>query len=220
MILGRLSLALRQQNWLAVGIEFLIVTAGVFLGIQFGNWNDARVADARQARYLERLQDDFEIIRNGLVRERQRSERFNALSSELRDWLADDADLVGRVTDEHIDALMSASRPPRPSPTYLEMQASGAFSRIDRQGLRTALISYHLHTEVAERGLEWALAGFDPERAAFAMLGRPEPDYDLLRRSYREVSYMALAHALQIEYADAGMELAEAVLSELSKAMP
>ena len=39
MIIQRLGTRLRQQDWLAVTIELLLVMAGVFLGIQMSNWN-------------------------------------------------------------------------------------------------------------------------------------------------------------------------------------
>ncbi len=42
MILSRLTHALREQNWLAVGIEFIIVEAGVVIGFQISAWNEAR----------------------------------------------------------------------------------------------------------------------------------------------------------------------------------
>lgn len=43
MILRRLAQNLREQNWTAIGIEFVLLVAGVFLGIQVANWNEARV---------------------------------------------------------------------------------------------------------------------------------------------------------------------------------
>lgn len=32
----------KNQNWTAVALDFVIVVAGVFIGIQVSNWNDAR----------------------------------------------------------------------------------------------------------------------------------------------------------------------------------
>ncbi|MEO8974521.1 MAG: hypothetical protein ABI552_01990 [Casimicrobiaceae bacterium] len=39
MILRRLSQSLKEQNWTAIWIEFVLVVAGVFVGIQVANWN-------------------------------------------------------------------------------------------------------------------------------------------------------------------------------------
>lgn len=52
MILRRITEHVRTQNWFAVGIDFLIVIVGVFIGIQVSNWNDARAEKAREALLL------------------------------------------------------------------------------------------------------------------------------------------------------------------------
>ena len=76
MIMRRFASRLRQQDWLAVTIEFALVVAGVFLGIQVANWNDARKELALEATYLARIAQDIrsdvadmdEIIRVSAVR--------------------------------------------------------------------------------------------------------------------------------------------------------
>ncbi len=42
MILRRFAEALKQQNWTAIAIEFVLLVLGVFLGIQVSNWNAER----------------------------------------------------------------------------------------------------------------------------------------------------------------------------------
>lgn len=53
--LGRLTQAVRQQNWFAVGLEVVIVIVGVFLGIQIGNWNEARLDAHRREQIVGAL---------------------------------------------------------------------------------------------------------------------------------------------------------------------
>lgn len=60
-ILDRLSDAIRQQNWFAVVLEFLIVTAGVLMGIQVSNWNQERKDQREITRLLERIEPDVRI---------------------------------------------------------------------------------------------------------------------------------------------------------------
>ena len=55
MILRRLTENLRAQNWTAIGIEFLIVVLGVFIGTQVANWNQQRLAKVDTQRMLEQL---------------------------------------------------------------------------------------------------------------------------------------------------------------------
>ena len=40
MILSSVVKHVREQNWFAVGVDFLIVVVGVFIGIQVSNWNE------------------------------------------------------------------------------------------------------------------------------------------------------------------------------------
>ena len=43
MIVRRAANALKEQNWTTILIEFVLLVAGVFLGIQAANWNEQRV---------------------------------------------------------------------------------------------------------------------------------------------------------------------------------
>ena len=42
MRLRRITEHVKTQNWFAVGLDFVIVVGGVFIGIQVSNWNEAR----------------------------------------------------------------------------------------------------------------------------------------------------------------------------------
>ena len=55
MILRRFAEALKQQNWAAIAIEFVLLVLGVFLGIQVANWNEARADRAAYEAALGRL---------------------------------------------------------------------------------------------------------------------------------------------------------------------
>ena len=61
MILRRTSEALRNQDWVTVAVELLILVLGVFLGLQVNNWNEARL-EARQSEiFTERLLADLRV---------------------------------------------------------------------------------------------------------------------------------------------------------------
>ena len=55
MILRRLAYNLREQNWTAIAIEFVLLVLGVFLGIQVANWNEARASERLGRAYVQRL---------------------------------------------------------------------------------------------------------------------------------------------------------------------
>ena len=58
MLLRRVIQHVKTQNWFAIGIDFVIVVVGVFIGIQVSNWNAARAEAARADSYLQRLYED------------------------------------------------------------------------------------------------------------------------------------------------------------------
>ena len=52
MILRRLTKHVKDQNWFAVALDFVIVVAGVYVGIALGNWNAGR-AELRELAAFE-----------------------------------------------------------------------------------------------------------------------------------------------------------------------
>ena len=59
MLLRRVTQHVKDQNWTAVGLDFAIVVLGVFLGLQFANWNEARRNAAVERQILERLHGEL-----------------------------------------------------------------------------------------------------------------------------------------------------------------
>jgi len=58
MILRRVIDHVKTQNWTAVGIDFVIVVVGVFIGIQVSNWNDARADERAYQDAMKRLAEE------------------------------------------------------------------------------------------------------------------------------------------------------------------
>jgi hypothetical protein len=61
MILRRLTQSLKEQNWTAIVIEFVLLVTGVFLGIQVSNWNAEREDRQKSAVFTARLVADLEV---------------------------------------------------------------------------------------------------------------------------------------------------------------
>lgn len=59
MILSHISRAVREQNWFAVAIEFVIVILGVVIGFQITEWRGEQADRRLEAYYLERLHADL-----------------------------------------------------------------------------------------------------------------------------------------------------------------
>ncbi len=59
MILRGLARSLKEQNWAAIAIEFVLLVLGVFLGMQVANWNGERETAQKSAIFTERLKADL-----------------------------------------------------------------------------------------------------------------------------------------------------------------
>jgi hypothetical protein len=59
VVLRRVIEHVREQHWTAIGIDFVIVVLGVFLGIQVSNWNAERESRQKAAVFTARLKDDL-----------------------------------------------------------------------------------------------------------------------------------------------------------------
>ncbi len=59
MLLRRVIEQVREQNWTAIAIDFVIVVIGVFMGIQVANWNEARGLRQKSADFTAQLKTDL-----------------------------------------------------------------------------------------------------------------------------------------------------------------
>jgi len=59
-VIGRRVIGhLKNQQWTAFGIEFVIVVLGIFIGLQVSNWNQERAVGQQAANFAERLKTDL-----------------------------------------------------------------------------------------------------------------------------------------------------------------
>lgn len=79
MLLRRMTKHVRDQNWLAVALDFAIVVSGVFIGIQVSNWNAARLERTVERDTLIRLYADIQESIAGQTRD------LNFLQQQLDD---------------------------------------------------------------------------------------------------------------------------------------
>ena len=53
MILSRIATELRNQNWITVVLELIVVVVGIFLGLQADAWQEARADRLREHFHLQ-----------------------------------------------------------------------------------------------------------------------------------------------------------------------
>ncbi len=176
MILRRIAQHLRDQNWTAIGIEFVLLVLGVFLGIQVANWNSERHDEHLAQRYLSDIAADVRSDLTELARVQDSAmDRASASSYLLQQIGLEAATSRINVFDAEIEDLFSDAagmQLPEPGPP-----------------------------EERERNRLWELSfmtyGFDMNRAAYdALIGSGK--LDLIRnpelmRLLREYYYLVNA---------------------------
>lgn len=145
MIYKRVFDHLRRQDWAAVAIEFLIVVAGVFLGMQVSNWNEARAEDARATAYLTRIHDDLMADVAAIDRSIAFVEQASAYADSALAY-AEDAQLAEGSAWRTVLAFYQAGQwYPNlvADATYREMSYAGDLRLINDQQLSAALGAYY-----------------------------------------------------------------------------
>ncbi len=61
MIMRRLAQSLKEQNWTAISVEFVLLVLGVFLGIQAANWNSSMIERGESRDSMQRLEEDLRL---------------------------------------------------------------------------------------------------------------------------------------------------------------
>ncbi|MCR9129126.1 MAG: hypothetical protein NXI12_06365 [Alphaproteobacteria bacterium] len=159
MILSRLSKSIREQNYYAVALEFVIVIAGVVIGFQIQGWNEARGERAREAAYLQRLHIEIEelvITREGRV---ARRERTKADLVEFVDML--EGRSAAPPGDAHCNAIgrsFIVSYPTDSIAVIDEILSVGALDTIRSSEVRAAVSNYLLITRRARDANEFSEA--------------------------------------------------------------
>jgi hypothetical protein len=148
MLLRRVIEHARDQNWAAVGIDFVIVVTGVFIGIQVSNWNAARVDEGRARAYLERIVADLDADLAALA-DRQKFWRDVSLYGAKGLEYAQTGAAGDASHWELLLAYFQASQVAEHIPvqaTYDELQSAGDLELIPDLGVRNALARYYNFT--------------------------------------------------------------------------
>ncbi len=154
MRLRRIIEHVKSESWFAVGLDFIIVVLGVFMGLQVQEWKQQRIDRDQERAYLERLSSDFAAI--------------DAHLQTALDVYADSTKAIAAVSqvvknqaeakqspppDQEVFAqtlirLSADAFPAGRSATFVEMLSSGDLSLLRDETLRNVLIAYDQHTQV------------------------------------------------------------------------
>lgn len=165
MILRRIADSIRARDWFSFSIEFAIVVAGVFIGIQMANWNEERHARTEEARLVDQLlgevavaidtKDDWiDLARPRLADFRQAIEIIQS---------QDSAATLSRSQCESVAFSHIIVFGVSTLPTLEEILSTGGLGILSNPQARTALMRY-------KSGLAEVEAAYDFVRDDFANL--------------------------------------------------
>jgi hypothetical protein len=154
-MLNRIARYLGAQHWNAIAIEFLIVTAGVLMGIQVSNWNDDRLEKARLDQQLASLRIELKGNLTTLSNYRQ------FVDSQLGDILAlerafDRADNADVGIDRKLMNVFRIRSMILETSAYDEINDTGSFRHVDAD-IRAAMTAWQARRGVLERADQDAL---------------------------------------------------------------
>jgi hypothetical protein len=173
MILRRLAEALRKQDWFTVIVEFLVVVAGIFVGLQVDNWNESRLERKQERVILERLLAEVESSVAYIEHEIETGANWIESQRQLLDIMFSDDPVPqdtaaaewGYVTLNFFPAMA----PPRS--VYDELTSTGGLRLIRSADVRNAISSYYADNDFFLAQLSYfrdfsIAAGNDPSVAA------------------------------------------------------
>lgn len=143
MLLRRVIEHVKSQSWAAIGIDFVIVVVGVFIGIQVSNWNDDLENQRIAADYVERLKADLVLEvgfwqRNARYIEATRGHTIAALDAYEKD--ASDLDVEFLIdlyqASQRINVIAQKG-------TYDELLATGRIINIANEETRAIFRNHY-----------------------------------------------------------------------------
>jgi hypothetical protein len=188
MILRRVIEHVKAQHWTAVGLDFVIVVVGVFIGIQVSNWNGGRVELRELSASLGNLAqevsntawhrtDQIEWMRRVVAGLELTLEALDGRELSLEEWD------TARFALAHV-----AAPPPDPGryETLYELQNTGMLRKVPSRELRAALGELLSLDRLATPFFEMSLrrlttSDFGPETVTYGLAGGEGYRHDALR---------------------------------------
>ncbi len=156
MLLRRVIEHVRDQNWVAVCLDFLIVVLGVFIGIQVSNWNDAGQREkAKHVALIDLLAESEEIIatiENDIARVAEFLNRAEPVTAAISSGDVETLDpaLVAQVVGDA--RQYRAIAPPRI--VYDSLVSSGLFAEMADLEAISSVAQYYVSREAMLNSVE------------------------------------------------------------------
>ena len=215
-MLKRIVRQLRAQDWNAIAIEFVIVTAGVLMGIQVSNWNGDRLDKARVDQQLASLRTELEGNRGTIKRYQQQVESqlgdIAALERTFDRPHIRDAPIDGKLMNVfRISSLILETS------VYDELTETGSFRYVE-SNIRFAMTEWQARKGLVQRADQDALSyrisaadyltgalAFEPMVRAFAPSFQPAGDAPVrndparLAKDAKVRNFLAMRYAIETQ---------------------
>lgn len=185
MRIRQLATHLKQQNWITVILDFLIVVSGIFVGLLASEWNQSRLDEQQQVKLVQRLYDEIntsiessdDLLAKVTASAKSGKECLDkiynkTLTKEEANTFIDDCFLPHMYSE-----LAIASRLTLPS--LLEIVNSGSFKQISDSGLRAQISAYIQEVEQAKEQELFIRQLYLPSLTYFQQNLRRVPGYQL-----------------------------------------
>ncbi|WP_291204439.1 hypothetical protein [Hyphomonas sp.] len=148
MLLRRVISHVRNQEWTAIAIDFLIVVLGVFVATQVANWNAALIERELERAYLLRLHEEVSIMITQQETERAetvaRAKRLEEVAAYFEAFGTPDAATPEPVS-EHCSGVISShlfAGDITLPPTISELISTGQILLVSNQALRMRIVRF------------------------------------------------------------------------------
>ena len=150
MNLRRLRRHVKDHDWFAVFVDFVIVVAGVFVGIQVSNWNAERIQRREARAYVERVRDDIAVSAQtvGNMVTYYRRVKGHALAA-LEGFDKPQSQLGTQFLIDAFQSSQILSRTVERS-TYDEILSAGAMNSIPDVQVRMRIANYYKNVAAIE----------------------------------------------------------------------
>lgn len=133
----------KDQNWLAVALDFFIVVTGILIAFQITNWSETRQDRTREQQIVSRLHADFEALGR---RTEEKIEYFESSINEIEEFRQLIINYPEGADIQQIKVFFETSfnlpSPSGQSDTYAQLVASGDMKLLSNDTLRDELVSH------------------------------------------------------------------------------
>ncbi|NHK29363.1 hypothetical protein FF098_015705 [Parvularcula flava] len=186
MILDNIVRALRTQNWLAAGIEFIIVICGLVIGLQINAWYENHQAAEREASYLLQLDGELTAIVEELDSGREAADAYFGWIMLFFDGVENGDPEEAQKGSWGLNAITEVISVNLEPAALSELISAGELSLIRNRELRAALASIPNMQRRSDSGLEQMALVLSPIASEISLHfeTRLEDVEDISKREY------------------------------------